>query len=214
MARILVVDDHPPIVRLLQRELVAEAHEVLTAATGEEALQKARHEQPDLMVLDVMMPGKSGFEVLQELKADPKTQAIIVVMLTARDQPSDISYGLQLGADWYLTKPFRPGEVGILARRFLEGHRRPAVAPREAPLPLGEIDSFTLAAADAFELAVQGSVAEGLDCLLSGLRRADAARADGQPWAEELARRYEEVRDHYLSRYGWKAAQSRGMPPA
>ena len=130
MARILVVDDHPHIVRLLQRELAADAHHVLTAATGEAALEITRRERPDLLVLDVMLPGISGFDVLRELKADPETRIIPILMLTARDHPGDISYGMQLGADWYLTKPFRPAHVRArvqawLLRRRSEGAAEP-----------------------------------------------------------------------------------------
>jgi DNA-binding response OmpR family regulator len=121
VARILVVDDHPSIVRLLQRVLQTEQHEVITAADGEEALQKARDERPDMVVLDVMMPRKNGFEVLHELKSDPATQAIIVIMLTARDHDVEMKHGLQLGADWYVPKPFSPADMVALARRFLGG---------------------------------------------------------------------------------------------
>ena len=119
MARILVVDDHPPIVRLLQRVLQTERHEVITAADGEEALLKVAEEQPAMVVLDVMMPRKDGFEVLHELKSNPATQGIIVIMLTGRDQESEMKHGLQLGADWYVPKPFSPTDIISLARRFL-----------------------------------------------------------------------------------------------
>jgi CheY-like chemotaxis protein len=204
MARILVVDDHPHIVYLLQRELEAETHTVRSAATGEEALQEIRQEAPDLVVLDIMLPGKTGFEVLKAMKADPVSRSIPVILLTAMDHPSDISHGLQLGADWYLTKPFRPGDVASVARRFLNGPRAAdsAEQDRRVELPLAEIDLFTMTAAEAFGFAVRGDVAEGLDCLLAGIRRAEAARAAGEPWGEELLRRYQEVRDHYLTRHG------------
>lgn len=119
MAKILVVDDQPHIVRLLQMELERDAHEVLTAADGEEALQKARQERPALVVLDVNMPRKDGFAVLRELKADPATSGIAVILLTVRDQDEDISRGLQVGADWYVPKPFVPGDIAALARRFV-----------------------------------------------------------------------------------------------
>jgi DNA-binding response OmpR family regulator len=119
MARILVVDDHPQIVRLVQRELEAEEHEVYTAADGEEALQQIQQAHPDLVVLDVRMPKKDGFAVLRELKADPATQATIVILLTSMEDDAEITRGLQAGADWYVPKPFRPGELAMLARRFL-----------------------------------------------------------------------------------------------
>jgi DNA-binding response OmpR family regulator len=119
VAKILVVDDHPNIVRLLQRLLAREAHEVLTAADGIEALEKIRQERPDLVVLDVMMPRMNGFEVLYEVKSDPALKETIVIMLTAQDQAAEMSQGLQLGADWYLPKPFSPADVSSVIRRFL-----------------------------------------------------------------------------------------------
>jgi DNA-binding response OmpR family regulator len=119
MARVLVVDDHPSIVRLLQRVLQMEQHEVITAADGEEALQKVREQHPAMVVLDVVMPRKNGFEVLHVLKSDPATQQIIVIMLTGQDHDPEMKHCLQLGADWYVPKPFGPGEIITLARRFL-----------------------------------------------------------------------------------------------
>jgi DNA-binding response OmpR family regulator len=121
MAKILVVDDHPHIVRLVQRELEAEAHEIITAGDGEEALEKIHQERPALIVLDVLLPKKSGFDVLSAVKSDPATREIAVILLTVRDQDADVSRGLQLGADWYVAKPFRPGDIATLARRFLNG---------------------------------------------------------------------------------------------
>jgi DNA-binding response OmpR family regulator len=202
MAAILVVDDHPHILRLLQRELEAEAHEVITAATGEEALRKIHQERPALVVLDVMLPDKDGLTVLRELRADPATQALVVILLTAQDQASDVTQGLQRGADWYVTKPFRPGDIAALVRRFLDSASGPAAAAEhEEGLPNGEIDLLTMIAADAFDMAVRGNVDEGYACLTGGLQRADAARAAGRPWADELEQRYRELRDHYVDRY-------------
>jgi len=119
VARILVVDDHPSIVRLLQRVLQTQGHEVLTAADGEEALLQVRAERPALVLLDVTMPRKNGFEVLREIKSDPTLQQIVVIMLTGRDQDAEMTHGLQLGADWYVPKPFSPADVVTLLRRFL-----------------------------------------------------------------------------------------------
>jgi DNA-binding response OmpR family regulator len=119
MARILVVDDHPQIVRLLQRVLETDGHEILTAGDGEEALRMIRQEQPALVLLDVMLPKLDGYQVLSEMKADPTVQQIPVIMLTGMDQDTQVARGLQLGADCYLSKPFRPAEVSSLARRFL-----------------------------------------------------------------------------------------------
>ena len=144
MARILVVDDHPHIIRLVQRELEAEAHEVLAAATGEEALRMIREEQPALVVLDVMLPGKDGLDVLREVRADPALQATVIILLTARDEPGDVTHGLQRGADWYVTKPFRPGDIATVARRFLESGPEPAFRSAVERLPNGEIDRLTM----------------------------------------------------------------------
>jgi DNA-binding response OmpR family regulator len=149
MAKILIVDDHPHIVRLLQRELAAEQHAVVTAATGEEALHKARSEAPDVMVLDVMMPGMTGFEVLRALKADPATRATVVILLSALNEPGEMTYGLQLGADWFLNKPFAPGDISTLVGRFLDQPHwsRPAPPSDMGPMPVEEIESLDLAAA-------------------------------------------------------------------
>ena len=203
MAVILVVDDNPHILRLLQRELEGEAHEVITAATGEEALRKIHEELPALVVLDVMLPGKDGLSVLRELRADPATQAMVVILLTAQDQPGDVTQGLQRGADWYVAKPFRPGDIATLVRRFLDHCPGPAAAIQSGGdrLPNVEIDRLTMTAAEAFDLAVRGSVDDGYACLAAGLQRAATARAAGRPWADELARRYQELRDHYVARY-------------
>jgi DNA-binding response OmpR family regulator len=109
MARILVVDDEPHIREVVRAYLARDGHAVLTAADGEEALAIAHRDGPDLIVLDVMLPKRSGFEVLRELRAGGSTAA--VVMLTARDEVIDRVAGLETGADDYVTKPFEPREL-------------------------------------------------------------------------------------------------------
>jgi DNA-binding response OmpR family regulator len=123
MATILVVDDHPHIVRLVQRELELEGHTVVTAADGMEALEQIRRDPPTLVVLDVVMPRKTGFEVLRELKNDPSTREIPVILLTVEDHDAAVTHGLNLGADWYVPKPFAPGDLAALVRRFLAGRQ-------------------------------------------------------------------------------------------
>ncbi len=118
--RVLVVDDERHIVRLVQVNLERQGYEVLTAYDGVECLEKAKSEQPDLIVLDVMMPRMDGFEALQRLKSDPETSHIPVIMLTARAQDRDVLQGYQYGADLYLTKPFSPMELLSLVRRVFE----------------------------------------------------------------------------------------------
>ncbi|MCB1383036.1 MAG: PleD family two-component system response regulator [Notoacmeibacter sp.] len=104
-ARILVVDDIPANVRLLEARLLAEYFEVLTASNGHDALAICESERVDVILLDIMMPGIDGFEVCRRLKADPQTAHIPVVMVTALDQPADRVRGLEVGADDFLTKP-------------------------------------------------------------------------------------------------------------
>lgn len=104
-ARILVVDDVPANVKLLEARLLAEYFDVLTASSGPEALEVCESGRVDVVLLDVMMPGMDGFEVCRRLKADPATQHIPVVMVTALDQVSDRVRGLEVGADDFLTKP-------------------------------------------------------------------------------------------------------------
>ena len=103
--RVLVVDDIPANVKLLEARLGAEYFDVITALSGEEAIAKCLATLPDLVLLDVMMPGMDGFEVCRRLKADPRTLHIPVVMVTALDQISDRIKGLEAGADDFLTKP-------------------------------------------------------------------------------------------------------------
>jgi two-component system cell cycle response regulator len=104
-ARILVVDDQPVNVRLLQAKLQAEYFDVSCASNGLEAIELARLEQPDVILLDVMMPGMDGYEACRQLKSDPTTRHIPVVMVTALDQQEDRISGLDAGADDFLTKP-------------------------------------------------------------------------------------------------------------
>ncbi|THV25546.1 PleD family two-component system response regulator [Peteryoungia ipomoeae] len=104
-ARILVVDDIPANVKLLEARLIAEYFEVLTAANGHDALDICDQTQVDVVLLDIMMPGMDGFEVCERLKSNPRTAHIPVVMVTALDQPSDRVRGLKVGADDFLTKP-------------------------------------------------------------------------------------------------------------
>ncbi len=107
MARkILIVDDEPNIVISLEFLMKKEGFEVAVAGDGEEALAKAASFCPDLILLDVMMPKKSGFEVCEALRADPARAGLLIVMLTAKGRDTEVAKGLALGADAYVTKPF------------------------------------------------------------------------------------------------------------
>ena len=123
--RILVVDDEVDILALVTYHLAKSGYRVSTAGTGPEALRAAREERPALVVLDLMLPGISGFEVLEQLRADANTSNIAVLMLTARRDEPDRIRGLSIGADDYLTKPFSPQElvlrVGAILRRTTAG---------------------------------------------------------------------------------------------
>jgi two-component system alkaline phosphatase synthesis response regulator PhoP len=112
-AKVLVADDEPHLLRLVKFRLEREGYEVLTAVDGESALQMARSEHPDLCVLDVMMPKRSGFDVLRELGSDDTCAGMKVIMLTARAQDRDVDVGFSLGADDYITKPFSPQELRV-----------------------------------------------------------------------------------------------------
>jgi len=106
--KILVVDDEEDILELVRYNLAREGYEVLCAESGEEALKAVSHRNPDLMVLDLMLPGIDGLEVTRRLKAESDHRVMPIIMLTAKGEESDIVTGLELGADDYITKPFSP----------------------------------------------------------------------------------------------------------
>lgn len=118
--KILAVDDEKHIVRLVQINLEKEGFAVRTATNGREALEAVAQEQPDLIVMDVMMPEMDGFAALQHLKDNPATAGIPVIMLTAKAQDADVFKGWQSGADLYLTKPFNPMELITFVKRIFE----------------------------------------------------------------------------------------------
>jgi len=117
--RILVVEDEPDIAALLAYQLTREGFRVETAGTGPDALQAVSRDIPDLVVLDRMLPGFSGDEVLRRLRDDPATSTIPVLVLTARKEQEDRIKGLELGADDYLTKPFSPRELVLRVQAIL-----------------------------------------------------------------------------------------------
>jgi len=118
-ATILVVDDDPVILQLLQVNFEMEGFTVLTAADGQEGVDRTRADRPDIVVSDVMMPRMSGLELVSILKADPDTASIPVLLLTAKAQQADVASGLEQGADDYVTKPFEPLELIDRVNRLL-----------------------------------------------------------------------------------------------
>jgi two-component system phosphate regulon response regulator PhoB len=138
--RVLVVDDESDIVALVAYHLVKAGYRVSTASTGPDALVAARQERPALIVLDLMLPGASGYDVLDQLRANAATRDIAVLMLTARREEQDRIRGLTLGADDYLTKPFSPQElvlrVAAILRRLSAGGVGPADVLTVGPITI------------------------------------------------------------------------------
>lgn len=135
--KILVVEDEQDIVKMLEYNLKKEGFRTLSVHDGEDALDSASREHPDLIVLDLMLPGIDGLEVCKTLKSESKTAPIPIIMLTAKSQESDKVVGLELGADDYVTKPFSPREliarIKAVLRRVKEKNKFPEV------LKIGEL---------------------------------------------------------------------------
>jgi len=106
--RILVVDDEPSIVRLMEFILARQGHEMLIAVNGEEAVEKIQALKPDLILLDIMMPRIDGYEVARLVRANPETATLPIIMLSAKAQEEDIRKGMDVGVNEYITKPFSP----------------------------------------------------------------------------------------------------------
>ncbi len=117
--RILIADDEPNILISLEYLMKREGYEVHVARDGQEALDVLRREHPRLVLLDVMMPLRNGFEVCQELRADETLKDTLVLMLTAKGRDTDIAKGLGVGADAYMTKPFSTKELVVKVREML-----------------------------------------------------------------------------------------------
>ena len=136
-ARILIADDRPDNLHLLATRLANEGYAFITAADGEEALKKLRSAVPDLVLLDINMPKKDGFDVLQEMRADPLIAHIPVIVVTAtRIAPQDVRLGLGLGADDYITKPFDWRELAARVRAKLRVKRAEDALRRRRELGL------------------------------------------------------------------------------
>jgi DNA-binding response OmpR family regulator len=118
--RILIADDEPNIVVSLEYLMKREGHAVSIARDGGEALAAIRRDRPDLVLLDVMMPAMSGFDVCQAVRADPALAGVRILMLTAKGRDTDLAKGTALGADAYMTKPFSTQELAARVRELLE----------------------------------------------------------------------------------------------
>ncbi len=124
---VLVVEDEADVVDLLRYNLERAEYAVLIAMTGDQGLSSARENRPDIIVLDLMLPGLNGHEVCRALKGDPNTETIPILMLTAKGEPHERVKGLELGADDYVTKPFSPRELVLRLQALLKRHR---IVPR------------------------------------------------------------------------------------
>ena len=125
--RILVVDDEPDITALVAYHLAKAGYRVSTAANGPDALKAAREERPDIVILDIMLPTVSGYDVLGEMRRREETREVGVILLTARREEVDRIKGLSLGADDYLTKPFSPQELTLRVQALLRRLGSPAI---------------------------------------------------------------------------------------
>lgn len=108
---VLVIDDDPVILELLRVNFEIEGFSVICAADGEEGLRRAQVDRPDVVISDIMMPRRDGLQLLTDLKGDPQTQGLPVILLSAKAQRAEVQQGLDLGADDYITKPFDPLEL-------------------------------------------------------------------------------------------------------
>lgn len=120
MQRILIVEDEVDIAELVAFNLERQGYKVFKAYDGISGVEKALHEQPDLIILDMMLPGRNGYEVFKEIRRDSRTRGTPVMMLTARSQVEDRIRGLEAGADDYLTKPFSPKELMLRVQAILK----------------------------------------------------------------------------------------------
>jgi twitching motility two-component system response regulator PilH len=117
--KILVVDDSPSELLLMRSALEGQGWDILTAADGDQALLQVSEQHPDLIVLDVLLPKKNGFQVCRQLKQNAATKGIKIIMVTSKTQDSDRFWGLKQGADEYITKPFQPQQLLASVERHL-----------------------------------------------------------------------------------------------
>jgi DNA-binding response OmpR family regulator len=133
---VLVVDDEPHVIQLLRANLVVEGYEVLVAEDGKQALEILKNQAPDLMILDLMLPGLDGYEVAQRAR---EFSTIPIIMLTARSSEIDIIHGFDAGADDYLTKPFSINELMVRVRAVLRRAKYPEELTGRPPFQAGDL---------------------------------------------------------------------------
>jgi len=121
MPRILVIDDSPTMLYMVTEMIAQGGHETITASNGEQAICMAVNQQPDLVLLDVILPKLNGYEVCRQLKSTPQTADIPVVMITSKSKDKDRKWGIEQGADDYITKPFDADDLLDVIERFVRG---------------------------------------------------------------------------------------------
>jgi twitching motility two-component system response regulator PilH len=120
MAKILIVDDLQTEVQLMRSAIASLGHSVVVATNGEEAIEMAQRERPDLMLLDVVLPRMDGFQVCRKIKKDPNTSKIQIILVSSKTQESDKFWGLKQGASAYISKPFSPQELADTVAKNLK----------------------------------------------------------------------------------------------
>ena len=153
--KILVVDDEPAIVELIEYNLEKAGYDVVIATDGSHACEKAQAEKPDLIVLDIMLPGMDGLEVCRHLTADPQTALIPILFLTARREEIDRVIGLEMGGDDYVTKPFSPRELVARIKAILRRSKRNSEKEQRNGMRFGDLQID----ADRHEVTVRGQKA-------------------------------------------------------
>ena len=128
--KILVIEDDPATSRLIDYSLRHHGYEVVTANNGHEGVKKAQSESPDLVILDVMLPGVDGYEICRRLRSNPETAALPIIIFSAKAQESDREAGLECGADDYLTKPAAPAEIVARVYKLLAKKSRQPIQDR------------------------------------------------------------------------------------
>jgi two-component system alkaline phosphatase synthesis response regulator PhoP len=155
-ARVLVVEDERDVAELLRYNLAKEGFDVVVAPHGADALRVAREQQPDIILLDIMVPQLNGWEVCRRLKEDPETRAIPIIMVTGRVEEGDKVLGFELGADDYVTKPFSPRELVARVRAVTRRAKQATLAERPVQLRVGELEINR----ERFEVRMKGRAVE------------------------------------------------------
>jgi DNA-binding response OmpR family regulator len=131
-SRIVIIEDEPDIVEVISYNLKREGYQVSSAARGDDGINLVRNKAPSLVILDLMLPGVDGLSVCQQLKADPLTKDIPIIIVSAKEEESDVVIGLGLGADDYVAKPFSPRELLARVKAFCVAH-----PPGRNPMRIG-----------------------------------------------------------------------------